>query len=94
MVIDRVPRDHQPDHARLVVEVSTTTLRYDTNKAARHARGAIDEYWIAEPGTRTLAVHHGPRGSEYTSVVRHSDGDAVTALVGAPAVDVTDLFGR
>jgi Uma2 family endonuclease len=93
MLIDPVPRDRHPAHARLVVEVSVSTLRYDSHKAARYARTHVDEYWIVDPAARTLIVHRGPRGSEYASVTRHGDGETVTALVGAPPVDVTELFG-
>jgi hypothetical protein len=92
MIIDPA-RDRQPTTARLAVEVSVTTLRCATAKAMRYARGAVDEYWIADAASRTLVVHREPRGDRYASVTHHGDGTTVTPLVGAPLVDVTALFG-
>ena len=94
MVIDPVPRDRLPASALLVIEVSVTTLRYDTAKAERYARNDVGEYWIVDAAARTLIVHRAARGGRYTRVTRHGDGESAQPPVGGLSVNVSELFGR
>ncbi len=93
MVVAPVPRDRQPSTALLVVEVSVSTLRHDTAKAARYAAAGVHEYWLADVAARQLVVHREPVGQRYMRIARHGDGATVEPLLGAPAVDVSALFG-
>jgi Uma2 family endonuclease len=91
--------DYLPDHpkasdARLVVEVSDTTLRFDrSRKQAAYARARVLEYWIINLPHRQLEVYRKPSGSRYRSVTIYREGEAVAPL-GAPgaSIHVSDLL--
>lgn len=82
----RVYRDHHPDFAELVVEISDTTLEFDrSNKARIYAKAKIPEYWIVNLADEQIEVHRRPsekkgRFSEYYVVAR---GEALSPI-GAP----------
>lgn len=92
-VVDPTPRDRHPSSARLVIEVSVTTIRHDLDKARKYAGADVAEYWIVDPERRTVAVHRDPRAGAYASTENYADGDAVPTPVGAPPVDLSELFG-
>jgi Uma2 family endonuclease len=92
IVIDPNPRGVQPSTARLAVEVAVTTLRHDRSKAMRYARAGVPEYWIVDVVARELVVHRDPQGTEYRDVRRHRPPGTVSALVGAPPVDLAALL--
>lgn len=80
--------------ARLVVEVSDTTLRYDRGrKRPAYARAGILEYWILNLPQRQLEVHRDPAGARYRSVTIYGEHDVVTPLAAPHAtVPVSDLL--
>lgn len=62
--------DPTPQDALLVIEVSDTTIKYDTNiKAPLYAEAGIPEYWVLDVNKDLLVVRTDPAGSEY----RHSE---------------------
>jgi Uma2 family endonuclease len=93
------PFDYLPDHpraadARLVVEVSDTTLKFDRGrKRAGYARARVLEYWIINLPERCLEVYRNPSGSRYRSVSIYSETESVASLAAPHAsVLVSDLL--
>lgn len=65
----------------LVVEVSNTTLRFDTTvKASLYARAGMPEYWVLDLNARTLLVLRNPGAEGYTSATTFTEADRVTPL--------------
>jgi Uma2 family endonuclease len=81
-------------HARLVVEVSDTTLRLDSGRKRRaYARAGITEYWIVNLRQRQLEVHRDPQGARYRSVTIYREHETVTPLFAPQAtIRVADLL--
>lgn len=105
LVVPGVPDDYLDEHptasdARLVVEVSDTTLRYDRGtKAALYAEANITDYWIVNLRERRLEVYRdpvalptgGPFG--YRSVTLFLETNTVFPLAAPDAVlQVSDLL--
>ncbi len=89
------PRDYpaHPTTAALVVEVSDTSLGYDTNeKRLLYARAAVPEYWVLDINGRRLLVYRDPQGGDYASLQTFGAADAVTPLSATTAVRVADLL--
>lgn len=90
-----------PTTAALVVEVSDTSLRYDTTvKMSLYAAGGIADYWVLDVSGRQLLVFRDPRpdpsashGHAYTTRLTLSPTDTVSPLA-APNVTlaVADLL--
>jgi Uma2 family endonuclease len=58
--------DCPPSEALLLVEVSDTSLRYDTGlKAETYARLGDGEYWVVNARTLETIVHRDPAGDGY-----------------------------
>jgi Uma2 family endonuclease len=93
------PFDYLPDHpraadARLVVEVSDTTLTFDRGrKRAGYARARVLEYWIINLPERCLEVYRNPSGSRHRSVTVFGESESVTPLAAPHAsILVSDLL--
>ena len=94
------PRDSKlhPTTASLVIEVSDSTLQYDTTtKVDLYAAAAIPEYWVLDLNARALRVYRdpGPDGagnSTYRTQFTLTSADAVTPLAGAGSIAVADLL--
>jgi Uma2 family endonuclease len=96
-----VPRDDfyasrrpTPADTLLLIEVSDTTLRYDTRiKAPLYARHAIPEVWIIDVDGKRLRTFRQPVGETYQTVLE-SDLPGLDTLVSLPgvSVDLTPLF--
>lgn len=93
IVTGRPSRHELPDTALLAIEVAVTTHRHDTAKAARYARAGVREYWLVDLPGRCVRVHRAPVDDGYDELTVVRDGDALTPLEGAPALDVTELLG-
>ena len=65
-VVPGRPGDYtaHPSTARLVVEVSDTTLEHDRRKPGLYASAGVEEYWILNLVDRQLEVHRGPVADE------------------------------
>jgi len=90
-----------PTTAALVVEVSDSSLRYDTTqKLAVYAAGGIAEYWIVDVNGRQLLVFRDPRpdaaqpqNSTYATPLTFGPADAVSPLAALHAtICVADLL--
>lgn len=97
MLLDGPParyRDALPSAARLIVEVSDSTLRYDrTTKAALYAASGVPEYWIVNLPDGCLEVHREPEAGGYRSVETLSVDDVVAPLARPDArIRVSDLL--
>ncbi|MGD9561488.1 MAG: Uma2 family endonuclease [Pyrinomonadaceae bacterium] len=88
-VVEGDPRDFadaHPTSAKLVVEVSDSTLRFDRmTKAELYAENRIDEYWIVNLKQRCLEVYRRPVkdknfGFAYTEIFVVREGEAVSPL--------------
>ncbi len=86
--------DH-PTRAILVIEVSSTSLRYDRLvKSGLYARAKVAEYWVVEVAKRQVEVFSALRGGKYTKQARLSSG--VLVVPGFPDVklEVDRLFAE
>ena len=91
------PDRYAGDHPRaadvlLVIEVSDTTLEFDTGVKARlYARHGVPELWVADLTNRQLCVFRSPHGGEYSERTTRDAG--VIEIPGlATSVDLTGLF--
>lgn len=66
----------------LVVEVSTSSIAFDTTlKAGLYARFGVREYWVVDAVRRTIRVHRAPGPGGYADVEEYEAHDAVPALL-------------
>ena len=71
----------QPAELRLVIEVSDSTLEFDTTvKSSLYARAGIQEYWVFDVNGRRLGVHREPRHGVYQSVVWLGVNESIAPL--------------
>lgn len=102
-VLPGKPGDYtsHPTTAVLVVEVSDSSLRYDTTvKVSLYAAGGIAEYWVLDVTGRQLLVFRDPRpdstashGHAYATQLALSPTDTVAPLaVPNVTVAVADLL--
>ena len=77
-----------PTTAVFVIEISDTSLDYDTNdKASLYASAGIADYWVVDLVNRQLIVHRNPQvdaskpfGFTYANVTVHLPGQNVAPL--------------
>jgi Uma2 family endonuclease len=82
-----------PPDIRLVVEISDTTLSFDSGKKARlYARADIAEYWVLDIAARRLNVHRDPAHGVYQSVSAYSGTEAVSSGAITKAFTVSAVF--
>ena len=75
-----------PADLRLIVEVSDSTLGFDTTvKAALYARAGIAEYWVFDVNGRRLGVHREPRHGTFQSIVWYRGAESVAPLAAPDA---------
>lgn len=87
------PPGRHPETAHLVVEVSVSTIRHDTSKAAFYTAAHVAEYWIVDVGARVVRVHRDPRPDGFGSLTALGESDMLQSLLPAPALAVADLIG-
>jgi Uma2 family endonuclease len=69
----------RPDDILLAIEVSHTTVRYDTNvKAPLYAETGIPEYWLIHVKKDVLVVHTDPANGKYQHVGVFRRGQSIT----------------
>jgi Uma2 family endonuclease len=102
-VVAGVPRSisTNPPTAVLVLEVSDSTLSFDTGeKASLYAAAGVADYWVIDVVNRRVVVHRGPTadpkqkyGHAYASVNVLFPGQSLARLAatGSP-VEVRDLL--
>ena len=73
------PFEPAPEDVLLLVEISDTSLRYDTRiKAPLYAEGGIPEYWLLNIPDDTLEVRTDPAGREYRRTEFYKRGQTIT----------------
>lgn len=85
--------DKHPTTARLVVEVSVSTLSEDREMAEIYAEAAVAEYWIVNGAERCIEVYRKPVAGRYEEVTRVIEGGVLEcASLPAVRVNVSELF--
>jgi Uma2 family endonuclease len=88
-------KHHTPEDTLFVVEVSDTTLRYDTKiKLPLYAATGVPELWIENLKEDVLLVCRDPAGKNYNTQLTLSRGDIISPLA-FPGVSfkIEDLLG-
>lgn len=89
-------RDDYHEHpatARLVVEVSVSSLLVDREMASVYAEAEVAEYWIVNAAERCIEVYRTPADGRYQIQRRVAEGEMLEcALLGEARVNVADLF--
>lgn len=85
--------EKHPATARLVVEVSVSSIGEDRALADLYAEANVTEYWIVNGKDRCIEVYREPVEGRYRSQLRAGIGEALacTALPGV-TVNVAELF--
>lgn len=95
-VVPGWPRDYtgHPTTADLVLEVSDSSLDFDTNdKRLLYARAGIREYWVVDINSRRLLVYRDPHAGDYATQLALGPADAAAPLAApAASVRVADLL--
>ena len=70
-----------PDDLRLIVEISSATIRFDlTVKTALYARAGIADYWVLDLNQKRMGVHRNPQLGGYQSVVWYGEHETISPL--------------
>jgi Uma2 family endonuclease len=85
-----------PDDTFFVVEISDTTLRYDTRvKLPLYARFGVPELWIENLQKDVLLVCREPIGNNYKTQLTLTRGDSISPIAFPDVVfAVEDLLGN
>ena len=89
------PAPPGPEDVLAVIEVSDTTLSYDTGvKLPLYAGAGIPEAWIVDLAGRKVEVHHGPGPRGYRDLWTFGPGEKVSsAIVGGISLPVDVVLG-
>ena len=95
-VVTGSPRNYLHEHpskAKLLVEISDTTLKYDREtKNGLYATGGIPEYWVVNLKENCVEVFRAPRNGRYTELKSYYTGESITPVNAAGAVDVAEFL--
>ncbi len=58
-------RFQKPTTARLIIEISISSLNYDRNKSKSYALGLVEEYWIVDVENKKVEVYTNPQNGNY-----------------------------
>ena len=84
---------HHPATARLIIEVSVSTLQKDRSKAMIYAGAGVPEYWLIEPEAKRVTVYHLPEADGYRDVVSYSGENTVgSQVLPGFTLNLTELF--
>jgi Uma2 family endonuclease len=83
-----------PQETLLVIEVSESTLTFDTGeKAQLYAQAGIREYWVIDARDESVIVHRGPSATGYLDVTRHqSNVDLSPIAYPSISLSISNLF--
>jgi Uma2 family endonuclease len=85
------PFEPEPADVLLLVEISDTSLRYDTKiKSRLYAEAGIPEYWILNIPDEVLQVRTDPSDGEYRRIENLKRGQPITASMLPGIVFTTD----
>jgi Uma2 family endonuclease len=90
------PADMIAANARLVIEISDTTLNRDQRrKLPRYADAGVGELWIVDTQGRTVIRYRAPKDAAFADVIEaHGDGDALSPLCAPLASFAVSLLPR
>jgi Uma2 family endonuclease len=75
------PFEPSPEDVLLLVEISDTSIRYDTRiKAPLYAKAGIPEYWILNIPEDVLEVRREPANGEWLRTETYRRGQTIVAL--------------
>jgi Uma2 family endonuclease len=79
----------------LLIEVSDTTLAYDTGrKQALYADAGISEYWVIDVNGRRIEVYRGPASGNYKQRLIMQPGESIAPLAFPDlTIAVSDVLG-
>jgi Uma2 family endonuclease len=88
-------RQPAPEDVLLEVEVSDTTIRYDSGrKLGVYAKAGIQEYWIEDLNRDVLLVFRDPEGRRYKTQLTLARGESISPLAFPDVVfAVEELLG-
>lgn len=98
LVVPGGPRDYleehpTPEESALVVEVSHSSLSFDTGRKLRlYARARVPEYWVIDIPNGCLRVYRDPRGDGFSSEERYERGASITPLRATAPVLVANIL--
>ena len=83
-----------PTDTFLVIEVSNTSLRFDTQlKAPLYARHGIPELWVVDLAGREIRFYRSPRDGKYWDVTSTSTpGIVIPGALSEVHIDLTHIF--
>lgn len=82
-----------PVTARLVVEVSVSSLQVDREMASVYAEAEVAEYWIVNATERCLEVYRDPVEGRYQSQQRVTESEVLECgVLSGVSVKVAELF--
>ncbi|MBB6052161.1 Uma2 family endonuclease [Armatimonas rosea] len=85
-VADYASQQPGAEDIRLLVEVSSTTLRDDLSvKAALYAQAGIPEYWVLDLENRRLYVHRNPNASGWGAIQNLGETEHIAPLAAPQA---------
>ncbi len=84
-----------PDDVLLAIEVSGTSVEYDTEvKLPLYARAGIPETWLVNLTTETVEVHSRPASGEYRQTLRAKRGETLKSeAVSGLEIAANDVLG-
>ncbi len=86
--------DHHPTSARLVVEVSRSSLTIDLGAKARvYAAIGVPDYWVLDVVGGRLHAHRSPTAAGYEEVSVHGSGVVTTAAEPTLDLDLDAVLG-
>ncbi|MCU0533511.1 MAG: Uma2 family endonuclease [Hydrococcus sp. Prado102] len=87
-----------PEHIYFLVEVSRSTIAFDTGDGATdkpkiYASAGINEYWVVDINSRKLIVYRSPVNDEYQQKTEYLYGDKISPLA-FPDIEIAiaDIF--
>jgi Uma2 family endonuclease len=81
-----------PQEIYLVIEVSDTTLKFDSGEKRRaYERAGIPEYWIVDIPAKTVRAFRLNRGARYEET-RYQEGSIAVQVIPDVIVDLAELF--
>ncbi|WP_395743292.1 Uma2 family endonuclease [Prosthecobacter sp.] len=94
-IVDGRRDDYQshPVTARLVVEVSVSSLLVEREMASVYAEAGVAEYWIVNATERCIEVYRDPVNGHYQRHQRVPEGEVLQcAALNTVSVNVAELF--
>ena len=70
-------RNSIPEAARLIAEISVSSLKYDREKARVYAKAKVPEYWIIDVENRKVEVYSDPENEIYKSKIIYNFLDEI-----------------